>query len=164
MLNIAIRPASTEDVDTLWTMLMYAAHESSLIAVQTNSDIARYVTGWGRKGDLGVIAEQGATAVGAAWVRLWSEDNRGYGYIADNIPELAIAVAPEVRGRGIGTALLTKILELVQPEFSAICLSTRTDNPALRLYERTGFVRVEGSEVMNRTGGGSLTMLCSFKR
>ncbi len=142
---------------------MYAAHESSLVAVKTNTDSARYVTGWGKKGDVGVIAEQDTVAVGAAWVRLWSEDNRGYGYITDDIPELAIAVSPKIRGRGVGTALLNKILELAQPEFSAICLSTQTENPALRLYRRIGFVRVEGSEVINRTGDCSLTMLYRFK-
>lgn len=163
MSDISIRPVSIEDVDTLWIMLMYAAHESSLRAVKTNPNSARYVAGWRRKGDLGVIAEQDAVAVGAAWVRLWSEDDRGYGYISDDIPELAIAVASEVRGKGIGTALLARILEIARPEFSAVCLSTRTDNPVLRLYERTGFVPVEGSEVMNRTGGSSLTMLYRFK-
>ncbi len=146
MSDISIRSVSVDDVDTLWTMLMYAAQESSLTAVKTNPSSARYTTNWGRKGDLGVVAEQGTVAVGAAWVRLWSEDDRGYGYIASDMPELAIAVTPEMRGKGIGTALLTKLLELAKPEFPAICLSTRTENSALKLYERTGFVAVEGSE------------------
>jgi GNAT superfamily N-acetyltransferase len=163
MLDILIRPTTAKDVDTLWIMLMYAAQESSLADVETNPDSARYVAGWGKDGDMGVIAEKNAVAVGAAWVRLWSDDNRGYGYIVDDTPELAIAVIPKMRGKGIGTALLAKLLELTQSQFPAICLSTQTANPALRLYKRTGFVLVEGSEVMNQTGGSSLTMLYRFK-
>ena len=157
-----VRSLNTNDQSILWTMLMYAARESSLETVKANSEIARYVLGWGRDGDLGVVVEHGKVAIGAAWVRLWSKGDHGYGYIADDIPELAIAVVPEARGKGVGTVLLLEALALCQSQFSAVCLSTRTSNPALRLYERTGFIRVSGSEVTNRTGGVSLTMLYKF--
>lgn len=162
MSNYSIHLAKAEDTETLWTMLMYAAHESSLATVKANPDLSRYVSGWGRKGDMGVIAKQGETAIGAAWIRLWTQEDRGYGYVADDIPELAIAVLPGHRAEGIGTALLSKILELAQTEFLAVCLSIRGDNPALRLYERVEFVRVANSEVINRTGNISFTMLHRF--
>jgi len=32
--------------------------------------------------------------------------DRGYGYVANDIPELALAVAPEHRGRGLGSSLI----------------------------------------------------------
>jgi hypothetical protein len=41
---------------------------------------------------------QSATAgghAGAAWCRLLSGADRGYGYVADDIPEVALAVSPE---------------------------------------------------------------------
>jgi len=145
-------------------MLMYAAHESSLVSVKSNPALSRYVQAWGRFGDMGAIAEQGGTPVGAVWLRLWSADNRGYGYVADEIPELAIAVMPASRGSGVGTALLKKILQMAELEFSAISLSIRSDNPALRLYERTGFKPVSGSEVINREGGRSFTMRIELER
>ena len=162
MTNTLIHLARIEDESTLWVMLMCAARESPLAMVKANPDLARYVSGWGRKGDLGVIAAQDKTAVGAAWIRLWTENDCGYGYVAEDVPELAIAVTPEMRGKGIGSALLTKVLELAQSEFSAVCLSVRDDNPALRLYKRVGFARVAGSEVTNRTGTVSFTMLRRF--
>lgn len=157
-----IRPLSREDEPVLWIMLMHAAHETSLTTVKANPDLVRYVSGWGRDGDVGVVAEKDECAVGAAWVRLWAEDDRGYGYVADGVPELAIALLPNYRSQGIGTQLLTQLLTLTEPHFPAISLSIRADNPALRLYERIGFVPVAGTEVINRTGGGSFSMIYRF--
>lgn len=154
-----VRSLTIEDEPMLWTMLMYAAHESSLSVVKANPDLVRYVEGWGRDGDLGAIAFQDNIPVGAAWVRLWSAGNRGYGYVADDIPELAIAVIPKMRGKGTGTALLEHVFQLAKPEFSSISLSIRADNPALRLYKRLGFVSVLGSEMVNREGGRSFNMV-----
>ena len=98
-------------------------------------EVLIYVDGWGRGGDLGVIADDG---LGAAWVRLFARDDHGYGFVAPHVPELAIGVAKEARGRGIGTALLGELLARVGP----VSLSVDTENPAVRLYERFGFVRV----------------------
>jgi ribosomal protein S18 acetylase RimI-like enzyme len=94
----------------------------------------KYVAGWGRPGDVGVVEDN----VGAAWVRLFAKEDHGYGYVAPHVPELTIGVAREARGRGVGTALLRELLSHV----GTVSLSVETDNPAVRLYERFGFVRV----------------------
>ncbi|MEO0768536.1 MAG: GNAT family N-acetyltransferase [Cyanobacteria bacterium J06649_4] len=159
MSDLIIRPATVDDEFTLWTMLMYAAHEFDLSAVKANPDLARYVEGWKRTGDLGVVAEKEDKPVGSAWVRLWSEGDRGYGYVADDVPELSIAVLPDRRGQGIGTKLLQALFAEASGKFPAISLSTQSDNPAFRLYQRLGFVPVEGSKVLNRQGAYSLNML-----
>jgi ribosomal-protein-alanine N-acetyltransferase len=44
--------------------------------------------------------------IGAAWLRLWSKDEQGYGFVDVHTPELSMAVRPEFRGQGIGTLLL----------------------------------------------------------
>jgi len=157
-----VRLLTDEDEPTLSIMLMHAAHEYSVAAVKINPDLARYVGSWGRYGDIGVVAEIEGAAIGAAWLRLWSEGDHGYGYLDNQTPELAIAVVPESRGNGIGTALLKQLLVIAQPQFSAVCLSIRADNPALRLYKRLGFVRVPNTEVTNRTGNVSFTMRRKF--
>lgn len=151
-----------QDEPILLTMLMHAAHESEVSAVKATPDLSRYVCNWGRYGDMGVVAEVGGVSVGAAWLRLWSESDHGYGYLDDQTPELAIAVVPEARGKGIGTALLKQTLVMARSQFSAVCLSIRADNPALRLYERLGFVPVKGTEVTNRAGSVSFTMICKL--
>jgi hypothetical protein len=57
--------------------------------VQTSPSLARYASDWGRKGDLGYAGFVNGRCIGAAWLRLWPEDDHGFGYVADDIPELA---------------------------------------------------------------------------
>lgn len=79
-----------------------------------NPVVAKYVVGWGQRGDLGVLAIDAASgqAVGAAWLRLFSGDDPAFGYLDDATPEMAIAVLPGFVGRGIGTQLLKHVLDL----------------------------------------------------
>ena len=96
-----------------------------------------YIDGFGSKpGDCGVAAEADGGIVGAAWARIIP----GYGHIDDDTPELAISVQPGYRGRGIGTALLTRLFELLQGQgFKRTSLSVQKANPAARLYQRVGY-------------------------
>lgn len=159
-----IRSAIATDEPTLWTMLSIAAHETSLDLVKENSALKRYVEGWGRTGDIGLIAEDTEhQVIGAAWLRLWSADDAGYGYLTETIPELAIAVLPTYQNHGVGSRLLLQLLEIAQTKFPAVSLSARADNPAVRLYQREGFVLVAGTEVVNRTGSTSFTMVRKFE-
>lgn len=114
-------------------------------------EIRRYVEGWGRPGDLGYTALSDGLPVGAAWLRLMTGAEAGYGYVGDSIPELSIALLPESRGQGIGTGLMQRLLAAARPLYPAISLSVTASNPARHLYERMGFVTVaekEGSLVM----------------
>lgn len=147
------------DEPIIWTMLMHAAHEPSLEAVQQQPCLIRYADNWGRAGDMGFAAYVETEPIGAAWLRLWSTDDRGFGYVDDAIPELAMAVCPNCRGQGIGTALLCHVLEAAQDRFPAVSLNVRATNPALNLYQRLGFVKVAGSEAVNRVGGISFNMV-----
>src|SRR5262245_52577210 len=157
--NVAIREASTADEPFLWEMLYHSLYVPDGGApfdreILTRPGIARYVEEWGRPGDVGLIAVDSTSgdAVGAAWLRLFPVLEKGYGYVGDNIPELAIAVLPEHRGHGIGTSLLARLLEIAGATYEAVSLSVSTENPAQRLYERIGFERVGIS-------GNSVTML-----
>ena len=153
-----VRRAIPEDLPILREMLVFAArwrseHEPADDDALLDDDrLARYVDDWGRPGDLGVIAELDGRAVGAAWVRLFPHNRPGYGYIDDEIPELSIAVAPGRRAAGIGSALLSELLQaLADAAQVAVSLSVEPDNPARRLYERFGFRKVaavEGSWIM----------------
>src|SRR5207253_3247859 len=98
------------------------------------------IDGWGRPGDLAVVAEERGRPVGAAWVRLFPADRPGFGFVGERIPELSIADEPDHRRRGLGLALLTALIqEALSAGFPAISLSVERDNPALHLYERCGF-------------------------
>lgn len=114
-------------------------------------ELLKYHKDFGRPGDLAVTAEDTVTT-GIAWLRLFPENDPGYGFVAGDIPELGVSVLPARRGEGIGGELV-RLLE--QAAFAdgvrAISLSVNTDNPAMRLYARIGYevVRVDGdSSVM----------------
>jgi ribosomal protein S18 acetylase RimI-like enzyme len=56
---------------------------------------------------------------------------------------LDIALVPEMRGRGIGTRLMTAMETDAARDGQRIVLHVEDDNPLLRWYERMGFVRGE---------------------
>jgi ribosomal protein S18 acetylase RimI-like enzyme len=171
-MNFMIRSLMVEDESfakrglcpIVWEMLKYAAHESSLDSVRQQPYLARYALNWGRTGDFGYVALLDSKPIGAAWLRLWLGEDKGFGYVKDEIPELAIAVLPDYRGQGIGAQLLMQILGVAKINYPAVSLSVRANNPVVRLYERTGFMKIPGSEVVNRAGEASFNMMYEFGR
>jgi len=147
----------------MWQILYEAAHVFEEEGVgpaemRSNPDLIRHVVGWGRSGDLGVVAEIDGVDRGAAWLRLLVGVEREVAeYVDELTPELVIAVLPGHEGRGVGTALLAALLEAAEGLYPAIMLTARTSNPAIRLYERLGF-RVTRS-MTNRVGTRSVAML-----
>ena len=123
------------------------------------TEIACYVEDWGRYGDDGLLAVDDTTGadLGAAWLRLWPGMETGYGFVDRSTPELAIAVRPEHRGRGIGTCLLDALLDRASQRHRAVSLSVSLDNPAVALYQRHGFRAIAESS-------GTLTMRYTFPR
>ena len=116
----------------------------------------RYVEGFGRPGDGGVIAEEGGEPAGAAWYRLLPASDAGYGYVADDVPELTIGVAAAYRGRGVAAELLERLKATAAADgFRALSLSVEPDNHARRIYERAGFEPAGGS-------GGSATLVATL--
>ena len=162
-----LRPILTSDEPFLWQMLFYAAHMheeagKTVADAQQNRDLAKYVTDWGRPGDLGLVAVDATTQapIGAVWVRLYLGENKAYSPTADDTPELAMAVLPDYTGQGIGARLLEAIIAAARAHYPAIALNVRADNPAFRLYQRVGFVVV--NEMVNRVGGMSYDMRLTF--
>lgn len=126
-------------------------------AVLDDPSIRRYVEDWGRPGDFGLVAVDTETGekLGAVWLRYFDSKSKGYGYVSDSIPELAIAVEYRRRGEGIGTVLLHALLEEMKGKTEAISLSVDLKNPAVRLYKRFGFVEYDSY-------GESMIMVCSL--
>jgi ribosomal protein S18 acetylase RimI-like enzyme len=164
-MDIHVTLAGSRDEEFLWRMLYHAAHMeqdagASIESAKEDPYLRKYVVDWGRPGDLGVIGAVDGRQVGAVWSRLLIGDNRTYGYVDDNTPELAAAVLPEYIGNGIGTRLLHAYLAEAEKLFPAVALNVRADNPALRLYRRAGFEVV--SVITNRVGTESYNMVRWF--
>lgn len=167
IVQIAFRSVTQDDVPFLWDMLFHAGQlakegATSSEAARINPHVRKYAEGWGRHGDVGVIAYDAGNSdsLGAAWLRLITSDKLHYGYYDDETPELAIAVQPQWAGKGIGSALLVALIEQVKHDIPAIVLTVRNENPAKRLYEKFGFQVI--GEVVNRVGTTSSKMLLRF--
>ena len=144
--SFSIRKAREEDEPFLCEMLYEAAtwrpgSRSSPEAVLSDPRIAVYITGWGRAGDEGLVAEEATgEPLGAAWYRLFPEQAHGFGFVDARTPEMTIAVRREFRGRGIGSALLEDLIARARKRgFPALSLSVEPENPALQAYEGAGF-------------------------
>jgi GNAT superfamily N-acetyltransferase len=136
-----LRRGGPQDVRFLRDMLQHAYYWRARVP---GSLVSRYVRGWGRPGDTAVIALEGGFPVGAAWYRVFSDDEPGYGFVDERTPELAIAVVPSKRGHGIGDELLKALREQARAAgYERISLSVEPGNPARKLYERHGFDVVE---------------------
>jgi ribosomal-protein-alanine N-acetyltransferase len=92
------------------------------------------------------VAAELQVANSASWVATAAGRVQGYAFFRTCRPEcelLRLAVEPESRSAGIGSALLRRGLDyLGQDGFTTCFLEVRSSNEgARRLYERSGFVR-----------------------
>jgi ribosomal protein S18 acetylase RimI-like enzyme len=145
-----VRAADGADLPFLWSMLACAVHwrEHSPPA-DVPGGVTRYLDGWGREGDSALVAIERDTRIGAAWYRLFSGDQPGYGFVSDEIPELTLAVSAPFRRRGVGRDLLTALVERAREAgFRSLSLSVESDNPVLALYEQAGFEPVAESDAL----------------
>ncbi len=104
-------------------------------------EVAKALADWGgRDGDTALIATLNGTPVGAAWYRYWTEEDEMRGYMADNVPVIVIGIHEEFRGKGIGTKLLSGLVEQAKKEgVPRVSLMVAKDNYALKLYQQQGF-------------------------
>jgi GNAT superfamily N-acetyltransferase len=144
-----LRSIIPTDADFLFDMLVEAVNwdpERQLARsyVAVDPVLSRYLRGWPRPGDVGVIAEADDMPIGAAWLRLFTADHPGYGYVADDIPELSMAVVTAWRGRGVGRALLRETIQRARSVgYRAISLGVEGGNYARHLYVNEGFQIVD---------------------
>ena len=157
-----IRAAIAEDAGFLLDMLVEAYNWSgeewiTRVGVEAEPELGRYIEGWPRPDDFGVIAVDDDAPVGAAWARSFSSAAPGYGYVAADVPELSMGVVAAERGRGIGTRLLRAIIEAARGRgVRALSLSVEDGNPAARMYRAAGFATVARK-------GNSDTMLLELR-
>lgn len=162
ILELHIRSLTPEDESFLRLALYHALYvppgvRPYPVEIIQQPELVRYVTQWMQQpGDLGVVSEIGAVPVGAAWLRCWQQSEPGFGFIDEATPELSISLLPAYRGRGIGTALLSRLLSEAAQRFDAVSLSVTESNPARRLYERLGFI------IFDKSKGSSMTMVKRF--
>ncbi len=157
--SFRVRPAAQADGAFLGDMVVEAANWRPGAArprheVLTHPDHTRYISGWMRPGDAGVIAvDPQDVPIGAAWYRMLPRTDPGLGYVGTGVPELIIGVRPIWRAHGVGRALLQRLCEHAREQgFGRISLSVERGNYAQTLYRSEGFA-------LTQAGHGRDTMV-----
>lgn len=65
----------------------------------------------------------------------------------DEVRLVDIALLPEARGSGIGTALLEDLFVFARQVAKPVTIHVEANNPAMRLYRRLGFAQIEDKGV-----------------
>lgn len=154
-----VRAANEGDLEFLQRMLHEAANRPGddwppFEECINEPRFRRFWVSWPRAGDIGVVAHDRGTPIGAAWIRRFAGDELSP--IDDSeIPVLAIAVERDYRGVGVGHALLRELITgAIDAGYVAIDLTAGVFNRvALHLYATHGFEEV-GRLAPRRPGGG----------
>jgi GNAT superfamily N-acetyltransferase len=152
-----IRQLRSDEVEFLREMLYTALDwrpDSTLPPVAwvlAHPQVSIFHEGWGRHGDVALIAVVDDRPVGLVWYRYFSEEAHGEGFVDEETPELAIAVVDGYRGRGIGRILMNAAHERARnDEIARISLSVDAENPARGLYESLGYIDYEPEDGLGR--------------
>lgn len=147
--NITIRTIESDEAMLLTEFLYEAIHQPEGTqkvprTVLQQPMIWAYVKDFGKlPDDICLVAVVDGLIVGAAWSRLGCS----YGKIDDTTPEFAISVYPEYRGKGIGTRLLSSLLDILcKNGYAKVSLSVDKSNYAVGMYLKAGFEILEERE------------------
>ena len=155
--DVVIRDLTADD-EAFQAEMLYAAacwrpgvEQPDPAVLLVRPEARRYLDEWGRDGDLGVVAERDGRPVGAAWCRLFTEDDHGDGYVDEVTPELAIAVLADARGQGIGRRMLVELHDRARAAgVRQMALSSEQDNVARDLYRSLGYVEIAPDDPKDR--------------
>ena len=102
-----------------------------------SEDLQVYIKDFGNsKDDNCLVAEYNNKIVGACWTRIMND----YGHIDNETPSFAISLYEEYRGKGIGTKLMLKMLDLLkQKGYKQASLAVQKENYAVKMYKKVGF-------------------------
>jgi len=110
-------------------------------------ELSCYIKDFGKDSDLCLVAESQGNLIGAVWTRIFTETEKGFGYVDLKTPELSMSVAEEYRQQGVGTKLIaTMIDKLIQLNYKQVSLSVDKLNYAFKWYLKFGFEVVKSDK------------------
>jgi hypothetical protein len=156
--NVRIRAIETEGSQMLREYLRLSIFvrpgDPPAADVVSRQEIARYVDGWGRRGDDAVAAIDAASGadLGAAWLRLWTPPTSATASSTPRRRSLVSRSGPSTAAAGSARRCCTRCWRAPRIATPRRPSASAQNNPAVRLYERLGFRVVA-------VAGGSLTMV-----
>jgi ribosomal protein S18 acetylase RimI-like enzyme len=156
MINYTIRAARASEIHLLEDFIyeaIFQRDEKNLLPrnVINQPEIRVFIEGFGKPDDLCLLADIDGKIVGAVWTRILCGEVKGFGNIDNRTPEFAISLYKEYRNKGIGTALMKSMLQLLKEcGYKQTSLAVQKDNYAVRMYKNVGFeiVRDLGEEYL----------------
>jgi len=106
--------------------------------------------------DLGLYALSAQSIVGAIWLRLLYKESGAKAFIDERTAVLTMAVKPEFRAQGFGSAMMEQLLLEAAALFEQISVSVVHDSKAVGFYEKFGFLKLEGSETLSPVDGSKV--------
>jgi len=146
MKNYIIRELKQSEFSILDDMLYEAIYQHDTTNLLPKNIIKTpqinvYIKDFGKqKDDYCLVADMNGKIVGAVWVRILAGEIKGYGNIDDTTPEFAISLFKECRNQGIGTRLMTEMIDYLQKSgYKKTSLSVDKENYAVKMYKKLGF-------------------------
>ena len=116
-------------------------------------EIQVYINDFGKETDHCLVACKENLVIGAVWSRQFPENEKGFGFVDSDTPEIAMSVLQSYRKQGVGTLLLKAMLDrLARNGYRQVSLSVDILNHAYKMYQKAGFTNVGPS-------GESVTMI-----
>ena len=113
-------------------------------SVIEQAELALYYENFGcGRADHCLVAEENGRIVGAVWTRIMND----YGHVDDETPSFAISLYKEFRGKGIGTAMMLRMLELLKGQgYQKASLAVQKANYAVNMYKSVGFEIIDEND------------------
>ncbi|MDL2236328.1 GNAT family N-acetyltransferase [Christensenellaceae bacterium OttesenSCG-928-K19] len=152
MEGLQIRKLRKEELPLLEEFLyhaIYQGEEGATLphAIIKEPSLAVYIDCFGKKDDHCLVADYHGKVIGAVWARVFAGEPKGFGYLDNQTPELAMSLLPGYRGKGVGTMLIKAMLALLKTQgYRRVSLSVQKSNYAVSLYQKVGFVVVSATK------------------
>ncbi len=113
-------------------------------SITERPELVLYYEGFGTgSADHCLVADDDGRLAGAVWTRIMND----YGHVDDDTPSFAISLYKEYRGKGIGTAMMRRMLDLLKQQgYRRASLAVQKANHAVRMYEKLGFRAVREND------------------
>ena len=152
MVDYIIRNIKTSEIPLLSTFIYEAIFKKNEDAplptdIINEPDVKVYIEGFGKKDDYCLVAEKDKKIIGAVWARILCGEIKGFGNIDEQTPEFAISLFKEYRNKGIGTALMKRMLQLLKENgYRQTSLAVQKENYAANMYKKLGFKVVKETD------------------
>ncbi len=144
-----MKPSEYPQLDEFLYNAIFQRDSENLLpkSVTKQPELLVYIKDFGRTDDHCLVAECGQKLVGAVWTRILSGEVKGFGNIDESTPEFAISLIEGYRNKGIGTALMKAMINLLTKKgYKQTSLAVQKDNYAVRMYKAIGFSIVDEND------------------